>query len=51
MKIVKSSVHMSRIKESRTTQITLDDDFILQDTKPDIVEIISKKTEILIDSV
>ncbi|MBE5926483.1 MAG: DUF3794 domain-containing protein [Lachnospiraceae bacterium] len=51
MELVKSNVHMSRIKDNKMIQITLDDDFIVQDVKPDIDRIVGNKTWITIDSV
>lgn len=51
MELIKSNIHMSRIKDRKTTQITLDDDFIVQDVKPDVEDIIANKTEIVIDSI
>ncbi len=51
MELIKSNVHMSRIKDSKMIQITLDDDFIVQDIKPDIDRIVGNKTWITIDSV
>ena len=51
MELIKSNVHMSRIKDNKMIQITLDDDFIVQDIKPDIDRIVGNKTWITIDSV
>lgn len=51
MELIKSNVHMTRTKDSKMIQITLDDDFIVQDIKPDIDKIVGNKTWITIDSV
>lgn len=51
MELVKSNIHMSRIKDRKTTQITLDDDFIIQDVKPDIEAIIARKTDITMEGI
>ena len=51
MELIKSNVHMSRITDNKMRQITLDDDFIVQDIKPDIDKIVGNKTWITLDNV
>lgn len=51
MELIKSNIHMSRIKDKKVTQITLDDDFIVQDIKPDIDELLANRTNIVIDAI
>lgn len=51
MELVKKNIHMNRQKNKAVTQITLDDDFNVPDTKPDIEKIIQAKASIKIDEV
>lgn len=51
MELIKSNIHMSRIKDSKTTQITLDDDFVIQDVKPDVETILANRTDIAMESI
>ena len=46
MELIKKYIHMNREKGKAVTQITLDDDFNLPDTKPDLIRIILEKGEI-----
>lgn len=46
MELEKKYIHMNREKGKAVTQITLDDDFNVPDTKPDLVRIIMEKGEI-----
>ena len=49
MELIKKYIHMNREKGKAVTQITLDDDFNLPDTKPDLIRIILEKGEISLD--
>lgn len=46
MEMIKKNIHMNKIKECQIMQITLDDDFNVQDVKPDIEKIIKTKGQI-----
>lgn len=50
MELVKKNIHMNRWKGSATSQITLDDDFIVPDTMDDVDQIILDSGEITIES-
>ena len=41
MELMKKQIHMNRIKGRASTQITLDDDFIVPDTMDDMAPAIS----------
>ena len=49
MELSKKYIHMNREKGKAVTQITLDDDFNVPDTKPDLIRIILDKGEISLD--
>ncbi|WP_168356698.1 DUF3794 and LysM peptidoglycan-binding domain-containing protein [Petralouisia muris] len=49
MELSKKYIHMNREKGKAVTQITLDDDFNVPDTKPDLIRIILDKGEIRLD--
>ena len=49
MELSKKYIHMNREKGKAATQITLDDDFNVPDTKPDLIRIILDKGEIRLD--
>ena len=51
MELEKKSIHMNRLKNRMLAQITLDDDFIVPDTKPDINSVITSEGEVSIDYV
>ncbi|WP_367569120.1 SPOCS domain-containing protein [Lacrimispora sp.] len=51
LELVKKNIHMNRWKGYATSQITLDDDFIVPDTMDDVEQIILSSGEIVIDSV
>lgn len=51
MELIKKSIHMNRLKNRLQAQITLDDDFIVPDTKPDINNVITSEGEVSIDYV
>ena len=51
MELVKKSIHMNRLRNKNLVQITLDDDFIVPDTKPDINSVITSEGEVAIDYV
>lgn len=49
MNIVTDNININKIMNSNVYQITLDDDFIVSDTKPDIDKIIREQGEVIID--
>lgn len=51
LELVKKNIHMNRWKGNATSQITLDDDFIVPDTMDDVDQIILDSGEITIESV
>lgn len=51
LELEKKQIHMSRSREPVTTQITLDQDFNVPDSKPDVGGIILKQAEVLLDEV
>lgn len=51
MEIKKSNIHMNQIKDSINTQISLEDDFIIPETYPDINYIIADDSSIYLDNV
>lgn len=51
LELVKKNIHMNRWKGNATSQITLDDDFIVPDSMDDVDQIILSSGEITIDSV
>ena len=51
MELIKKSIHMNRLKNPVRGEITLDDDFIVPDTKPDINGVITSEGEVTIDYV
>ena len=51
MELVKKSIHMNRLKNRVQSEITLDDDFIVPDTKSDINGVITSEGEVAIDYV
>lgn len=51
MELMKKSIHMNRLKNRIQAQITLDDDFIVPDTKSDINSVITSEGEVSIDYV
>ncbi len=51
MELLKKNIHMSKLKGKLVTQITLDEDFNVPDTKPDISRMILKQGEIALESV
>lgn len=51
MELVKQQIHMNRWKGNTTTQITLDDDFIVPDTMDDMDQVLLDNGEIQIESV
>ena len=40
MELVKKQIHMNRVKGRASTQITLDDDFIVPDTLDDMAQVL-----------
>lgn len=51
MELAKRNIHMNRWKGNATTQITLDDDFIVPDTMDDVAQVILDTGDIQIESV
>ena len=51
LELVKKNIHMNRWKGYATSQITLDDDFIVPDSMDDVDQMILSSGEITIDSV
>lgn len=51
LELVKKNIHMNRWKGNATSQITLDDDFIVPDTMDDVEQVILDSGEIVIESV
>lgn len=51
LELVKKNIHMNRWKGNATSQITLDDDFIVPDSMDDVEQIILSSGEITIESV
>lgn len=51
MELVKKNIHMNRFKSNVTTQVTLDDDFIVPDTMDDMARVILSSGDIQIESV
>ena len=51
MELIKKSIHMNRLKNPVRGEITLDDDFIVPDTKSDINVVITSEGEVAIDYV
>lgn len=51
LELVKKNIHMNRWKGNATSQITLDDDFIVPDTMDDVDQVILQSGEIIIESV
>lgn len=50
MELIKRNIHMSRVKNNFVTQVTLDDDFNVPDTKPDIEKVICDKTRAVLEN-
>jgi hypothetical protein len=51
LRIDREDIHENKIVSSNTMQITLDDDFNVPDSKPDIAAIVKERGNVLIDSV
>lgn len=51
MELVKKQIHMSRSRDPVNTQVTLDQDFNVPDSKPDVGGMILKQAEVLLDEV
>ena len=51
MELIKKQIHMNQFKGTVTTQITLDDDFIVPDTMDDMAQVMLDTGEIQIESV
>ena len=50
MELVKKQIHMNRWKGNVTTQVTLDDDFIVPDTMDDMAQVLLDNGEVQIES-
>lgn len=51
VELVKKNIHMNRHKNRAVSQLTLDDDYNVLDSKPDVSRMIQKKGEIIIDNI
>lgn len=51
MELVKKNIHMNRFKNSTSTQVTLDDDFIVPDTMDDMDQVILSSGDVVVESV
>lgn len=51
MEIIRKNIHMNRWRGSATSQITLDDDFIVPDTMDDMAQVLLQNGEVQIESV
>ena len=51
MELTKKSIRMCRLKKRAISQITMDDDFIVPDVKPDIEKIILDDGDVEIEEV
>lgn len=51
MELMKKNIHMNRWKGNASTQITLDDDFIVPDTMDDVAQVILDTGDIIVESV
>ncbi len=51
MELVKRQIHMNRMKGRASTQITMDDDFIVPDTMDDMEQVLLETGDILVESV
>lgn len=51
MELVKKQIHMNQVKGRASTQITLDDDFIVPDTMDDMAQVLLDTGEVAIESV
>ena len=49
MELVKKYIHMNHEKGRAESQVTLDDDFNVPDSKPDVMRLIQEKGEIKIE--
>lgn len=51
LELVKKNIHMNRWKNQVSTQVTLDDDFIVPDTMSDIVQVILDSGEVQLEPI
>ena len=51
MELMKKQIHMNRIKGRASTQITLDDDFIVPDTMDDMAQVLLSTGDILVEAI
>ena len=49
MELIKKNIHMNKIQCRSTLQLTLDDDFNVPDTKPDIIRVITEQGQVKIE--
>ena len=51
MELIKKQIHMNQWKGTASTQITLDDDFIVPDTMDDMAQVILDTGDVVVESV
>lgn len=51
MELVKRQIHMNRMKGRASTQITMDDDFIVPDTMDDMAQVLVDTGDILVETI
>ena len=51
MELVKKEIHMNQMKGKIVTQMTLDEDFNVPDTKPDVSRIILSQGDVVLEAV
>ena len=51
LELLKKNIHMNRWKGNATSQITLDDDFIVPDTMDDVEQVVLSSADVTIESV
>ena len=49
MELIKKNIHIDRMKCKAATQITLEDDINITDSRPDVYQLIEEQGEIVID--
>ena len=51
MELIKKNIHMDRIKCKASTQITMEDDINITDSRPDVYQLIEEQGEVVIDEI
>jgi len=51
LELIQKHIHMNRFKGNTTTQVTLDDDFIVPDTMDDMAQVILSSGDVVLESV